>query len=284
MPNLKVLSNLFRRYAHDSVLLAGEIDNIENDASSFTTPDLIHKASRSAYNTVKADTGADADLPDGAHRGSDMWATKDPHGTRERHQTGPMESASGSGATKMVSDYGEPIEQNEMVKVLAQLSEQLCETNKRVANTEKALASIAAFIGKASDAKFPESETEDRDDDEDADSDDDENEVAEKSHFAGKPRTASIPQFLDRLASRSRHNPVPPSFIKSGRFARSFQDVLRTEGHTLTTAESIAAKSYVQRLEMRSRGIISAANVGRPPKAAEALILKSVEGAALLRN
>ena len=169
-----------------------------------------------------------------------------------------MESASGSGATAMVSDYSTDLSSGDgLVRAYSALSQQLTQQNRRIEAIEKAAVSLAAFLARSSGVPLPaalkaieekmsaeeaeeETEEERREREESGDK-----KEAKKADLRHLPLT-SVPDLLTLVAGKSRGTGVPPDFAVQKARGDSI-DAMIAESD-LSPSEAIGAQSIVSRL------------------------------------
>jgi hypothetical protein len=167
-----------------------------------------------------ADSEALADLSDaidiGGPKDTGMWPG---NGARMRNvNTGPAESASGSGAEKMVTDYSKDTSQEGLAAAYQQFAEALADQGKRVESVEKAVSAIAGLLSTAiKGERFPEDESEEKG------KEDGETEEDESASSKSALPTMNVPALMRALSGASRDSGktglvTPPNMavIKAG--------------------------------------------------------------------
>ena len=141
-------------------------------------------------------------------------------GNKPRTPTGPAQSASGSGAEKMVSDYADGAEQTGISAAYEAFARELANQGKRVESVEKAVTAIAGLLSSfVKGERFPE------DQDEKGDEDD------EKDESAKSLPTMNVPALMRSLATASRDTgktglASPPNMTTVRKAGVSIQDIL----------------------------------------------------------
>jgi hypothetical protein len=144
-------------------------------------------------------------------------------GLTPRVTTGPAESASGSGAEKMVGNYSDLATQTGISAAYAKIAEELASTSKRVQSVEKSVVAIAGLLSAAMKGeRFPEDETKEKG----SESDEKDGESEDENTAKSIP-TMGIPQLMRSLANTSRSS-VPSTLATPPNMA-----VVRKAGVTL---------------------------------------------------
>jgi hypothetical protein len=151
---------------------------------------------------------------------SDMFNQND-KGNQPRTPTGPAQSASGSGAEKMVSDYADGAEQTGLSAAYEAFARELANQGKRVDSVEKSVVAIAGLLSAAIKGEsFPQDETKEKGDEED-----------EKEDTAKSIPTLNIPGLMRSLSTASQTTgktglATPPSMTVVKARRDSLRDIL----------------------------------------------------------
>jgi hypothetical protein len=178
---------------------------------------------------------------------SDMFNQND-KGNQPRVATGPAQSASGSGAEKMVSDYADGAEQTGLSAAYEAFARELANQGKRVESVEKSVVAIAGLLSAAIKGEsFPQDETKEKGDEDD-----------EKEDTAKGIPTLNIPGLMRSLSNASRDTgklglQAPPSMSVVKARRNSLQDILdQDDGSTYsmsTRMELASIQSAIAQLD-----------------------------------
>jgi hypothetical protein len=171
---------------------------------------------------AKADSENIRDLEDAIDingpTATDMFNQND-RGNTPRVTTGPAQSASGSGAERMVSDFSEGAEQTGLSAAYEKFARELADQGKRVESVEKAVSSIAGLISAAMKGDAAAQFGSNSEDDE-KENDEDEDTKKGRVHVAN---VGNVPALMRALSGASQSNgkvglQTPPNMavIKSG--------------------------------------------------------------------
>jgi hypothetical protein len=161
---------------------------------------------------------------------SDMFNSGD-HGNCPRTPTGPAESASGSGAERMIQTYSPDTQQgNALTAAYTQMGEALAFLNTRMEKSERSVKAIATLLATAMGKGKEAAEMFDAEDSEDDDDDKKDKDAAEK----GRVRVADVGGvvgLMQSLMSVSKANVpdslvTPPNLAVVRKAGTSIQDVL----------------------------------------------------------
>jgi hypothetical protein len=193
---------------------------------------------------------------------SDQWNSGD-HGNKPRVTTGPMESASGGGAEKMVSEYADGAMQTGLSAAYEAFAKELCDVGKRLEKSERGLAAVAALIATAmgkSSADVSKMFSADDESEEDEEKDEDATEKAGKVHHVAN--VGGIEGLMRSLMGTSRAS-VPSTLANPPSMA-----VLKAGADAMTAAIEFADASgnhaevlRLRTLKMRQQSAAAGANV-----------------------
>jgi hypothetical protein len=164
---------------------------------------------------------------------ADQWNQSD-KGNKPHVDMGSPQAASGSGASRMVSDYADGAEQTGLSEAYEKFARELCEQGKRVESVEKAVSSIAGLLATAMGKGDAAAEMFDAEDEK---KEDDEDKEDESPSSKGAIPSVSVPQLMRSLMSASRQTgtsrlATPPNLAVQKASRNTLQDILDADDGT----------------------------------------------------
>jgi hypothetical protein len=145
-------------------------------------------------------------------------------GNKPRTPTGPNESASGNGATRMIATYSPDADegQSALVQAYAELARAMESQSMRLEATENAISSMSALLAAVlKGERFPASEMKRGDESDESEDEDKKREDEEEKADLDKSGTlrirqiASVPALMEQLMKTSRGPSLPPQLYKA---------------------------------------------------------------------